>query len=73
MNRLVLARGQRPGEAFVAGGYLGHALSWLGDGAEMADDRALRAMLAGLGGLLVLVMSLLLERACRVRTPDDQS
>ena len=31
------------------------------------------AMLAGLGGLLVLVMSLLLERACRVRTPDDQS
>jgi Protein of unknown function (DUF3180) len=73
VNRLVLARASALVGALVAGGYLGYALSWLGDGAEMADDRAVRAMLAGLGGLLVLVMSLLLERACRVPGADDQS
>jgi hypothetical protein len=73
VNRLVLARASALAGAFVAGGYLGYALSWLGVGAELASQRALRSGLAGLGGLLVLMMSLWLERACRVPEADDAS
>jgi hypothetical protein len=73
VNRLVLARASAIAGAFVGGGYLGYAVSWLGVGAELADERAVRSLLAGLGGLLVLMMSLLLERACRVPGADDQS
>ena len=73
VNRLVLARACALVGAFVAGGYLGYALSWLGVSAEMADERAVRSVLAGLAGLVVLVMSLLLERACRVPGADDRS
>ena len=73
VNRLVLARASAIAGAFVAGGYLGYAVSWLGVGAELAGERASRSLLAGLGGLLVLMMSLWLERACRVPGADDQS
>ena len=73
MNRLVLARASAIAGAFVAGGYLGYAVSWLGVGAELAGERAAWSLLAGLGGLLVLMMSLWLERACRVPGADDQS
>jgi len=73
VNRLVLARASALAGAFVAGGYLGYALSWLGVGAELASQRALRSAVAGLGGLMVLMMSLWLERACRVRETDDAS
>ena len=73
VNRLVLARASAIAGAFVAGGYLGYAVSWLGVGAELAGERATRSLLAGLGGLLVLMMSLWLERACRVPGADDQS
>ena len=71
VNRLVLARASAVAGALVAGGYLGYAVSWLGVRAELADERAVRSGLAGLGGLVVLMSALLLERACRVRTPDD--
>ncbi|MGI8646515.1 MAG: DUF3180 domain-containing protein [Nocardioides sp.] len=71
VNRLVLARASAIAGALVAGGYLGYAVSWLGVSAELAGERAGRSMLAGLGGLMVLVSALLLERACRVRTSDD--
>jgi hypothetical protein len=71
VNRLVLARASALVGAFVAGGYFGYALSWLGVGAELADERGLRSVVAGVGGVAVLVTALLLERACRVRTPDD--
>ncbi|MEO5854107.1 MAG: DUF3180 domain-containing protein [Nocardioides sp.] len=71
VNRLVLARACVLVGALVAGGYLGYALSWLGAESELAGQRAGRAVLAGLGGLLVLVMALWLERACRVRSQDD--
>ena len=71
VNRLVLARACAVAGALVAGGYFGYALSWLGVGAELAEERALRSALAGLGGLMVLVTALVLERACRVRTTDD--
>ena len=71
VNRLVLARACALAGSLVAGGYLGYALSWLGVAAELAGQRVFRSGLAGLGGLLVLVMALLLERACRVRSTDD--
>lgn len=71
VNRLVLARACALAGSLVAGGYLGYAVSWLGVGAELAGQRVIRSVLAGLGGLLVLVMALLLERACRVRSADD--
>jgi len=73
VNRLVLARASAIAGAFVAGGYLGYAVSWLGEGAELAGERVAWSLLAGLGGLLVLMMSLWLERACRVPGADDQS
>jgi hypothetical protein len=71
VNRLVLARASALVGAFVAGLYFGYALSWLGVGAELAEERVSRSVAAGVGGLVVLVTALLLERACRVRTPDD--
>ncbi|WP_340539752.1 DUF3180 domain-containing protein [Nocardioides sp. GXZ039] len=68
VNRLVLARACAYVGGLVGGGYLGYAASWVGDPSELADQRILRAGLAGLAGALVVVTSLLLERACRVRS-----
>lgn len=73
VNRLVLARASAIVAALVAGGYVGYALSWLGESAEMADDRVLRSLLAAGGAVAAVVAALLLERACRVRggeSPD---
>lgn len=70
VNRLVLARACALAGAFVGGGYLGYAASWLGDSSPLADERVTRAGLAALAGLLTVVASLLLERACRVRKDD---
>lgn len=71
VNRLVLARACALVGALVAGGYLGYAVSWLGASAELADQRAFRAAVAGVGGLLVMASALWLERACRVPADDD--
>jgi MFS family permease len=70
VNRLVLARACAFVGAFVGGGYVGYAASWLGDPSPLADERVLRSGLAALAGLLTVVASLLLERACRVRSDD---
>ncbi len=69
VNRLVLAKACALAGAAVAGGYLGFAFSWVGIDAELAGERMLRAVIAAVGGLLVVAAALLLERACRVR-PD---
>ncbi len=66
-NRLVLARASAYVGALVAGGYLGYALSWVGDQAELADQRLGRSLVAAAGGAAIVIVSLLLERACRVR------
>jgi hypothetical protein len=72
VNRLVLARACAYVGVLVAGGYLGYALSWVGVSAELAEQRAVRSLIAGLGGATVMVTALLLERACRVwKDPDD--
>lgn len=71
VNRLVLARASALGAALVAGAYLGYGLSWVGDAAEMADDRLWRSIAAAGAGLLGVVAALLLERACRIRNTDN--
>lgn len=67
VNRFVLARASAIVAALVAGGYLGYALSWVGDPAEMADERIVRSLVAAVGALVAAAAALLLERACRVR------
>jgi hypothetical protein len=71
VNRLVLARACAYVGALVAGGYLGYALSWVGVTAELAEQRAVRSLVAALGGACVVGTALLLERACRVRKDPD--
>ncbi|HET6625164.1 MAG TPA: DUF3180 domain-containing protein [Nocardioidaceae bacterium] len=73
VNRLVLAKSCALAGAMVAGGYLGYALSWVGiTESDMAQDRLVQSLLAGLASVLIVVGSLLLERACRVRGEDDR-
>lgn len=71
VNRLVLARACAYAGVLVAGGYLGYAISWVGVSAELAEQRAVRSLVAGIAGALVVVAALLLERACRVRNDED--
>jgi hypothetical protein len=73
VNRLVLARACALVGALVAGGYFGYALSWLGVDTELADQRVWRSVLAGLAGAAIVVTALLLERACRVRSDDEDA
>jgi hypothetical protein len=71
VNRLVLARAGALVGALVGGGYAGYALSWVGDPAELATQRIVRSGIAVLAAITIVVFSLLLERACRVRKRDD--
>ena len=72
VNRLVLAKSCALAGAFIAGGYFGYALSWMGHtDADLAKLRVLQSGLAGLAGVLLVTGSLLLERACRVREKDS--
>jgi Protein of unknown function (DUF3180) len=71
VNRLVLARASALVGALAAGGYAGYAVTWLGDASELADERLLRSGVAAVGGLLMMLASLVLERACRVPSEDS--
>jgi lysylphosphatidylglycerol synthetase-like protein (DUF2156 family) len=71
VNRLVLARACAYVGVLALGGYLGYALSWWGDAAELAEQRAVRSLVAALGGACVTVGALVLERACRVRNDGE--
>ena len=73
VNRLVLARACAFVGALVLGGYLGYALSWVGDDAELADERIWRSGAASFAGLLIVITALLLERACRVGSDDSET
>ena len=70
VNRLVLARACALVGALVAGGYLGYAVSWLGEDAELATQRAWRSAASALAGLAIVITAVLLERACRVPSDD---
>jgi sulfite exporter TauE/SafE len=72
VNRLVLARACAYVGCLVAGAYIGYAISWLGNGSDLAAQRGIRSAVAGLAGILVVVAGLLLERACRVPPEDDE-
>ena len=65
VNRLVLARACALGGALVAAGYVGYAVSWLGDQSQLADRWILISLVAASGGVGVTLASLVLERACR--------
>ena len=72
VNRLVLAKSCALAGAMVAGGYFGYALSWLGLAeADLARERVGHSLVGGLAGVLMVVGSLLLERACRVPRDND--
>ena len=71
VNRLVLARACALVGALVAGGYFGYALSWIGVESELGEQRLWRSVIAGLAGVAIVITALLLERACRVRSGDD--
>jgi hypothetical protein len=58
--------------ALVAGGYLGYAVSWLGDDAELAAQRAWRSGASAFAGTGIVITAVLLERACRVRSDDGE-
>jgi hypothetical protein len=73
VNRLVMAKSCVVVGALVAGGYAGYALSWLGLDAELAGQRIVRSLLAGLAGLVVTIGALVLERACRAHFDDDET
>ena len=72
VNRLVLARACAIGGALVAAGYVGYAVSWLGDESQRADQWIARAVIAALGAGGVTLASLVLERACRADGGDTQ-
>jgi hypothetical protein len=72
VNRLVLARACAYVGMLVAGGYLAYAIGWLGDPAELPEQRAVRSLIAALGGACVVGGALVLERACRVRKGEDE-
>ena len=65
VNRLVLARSCALAGSLVAAGYVGFAVSWVGDASRLADIWILRSVLAALGATGVMLASLVLERACR--------
>jgi hypothetical protein len=71
VNRLVLGKACALAGSLVAGGYLGYALSWVGVAdAVLARGRIVHSVFAGATGVLLVVGSLLLERACRVAEDD---
>ena len=73
VNRLVLARACALVGALVAGGYAGYAVSWLGVDTDLADDRVMRAAVSAIAGVAIVATSILLERACRVRSDEDDA
>ena len=72
VNRLVLARSCALVGALVAGGYAGYALSWVGVDSDLATQRLWRSAVAALAGIAIVVTSIVLERACRVRSDEDE-
>lgn len=65
VNRLVLARASALAGTVVTAGYVGYAVSWLGDGSVFADRWIARSLVAAAGAAGVTLASLVLERACR--------
>ncbi|HET8561594.1 MAG TPA: DUF3180 domain-containing protein [Marmoricola sp.] len=72
VNRLVLGKACALAGASIAGGYFGYALAQVGvTASDVADTRLWHSVVAGVGGLVLMAASLLLERACRVRDEGE--
>jgi H+/Cl- antiporter ClcA len=70
---LVLGKASALAGALVAGGYLGFALMFLTRlDASAPRDRVIRSAVAVVAGIVLCVMGLLLERACKVPTEPDE-
>lgn len=71
VNRLVLGKTCALVGAGIAGGYCGFALAHLGvSDSPGVNTQLWHSVVAGCGGILVMVAALLLEQACRVRDDD---
>ena len=68
VNRLVLAKSCALVAAFMTGGYLGSALSWVGVDAETAGSRIATSLVAAAVAALAVGAAPALERARRVRS-----
>ena len=73
VNRLAMAKACIIVGSLSAGGYAGYALSWIGDKAELAGDRMTHSISAAFAGAVMVLIALGLERACRVRSEDDEA
>jgi len=74
VNRLVLGRACALAGAFLGGGYLGYAVSWLGlSGDPLAHVRLERSVVAAVMGGLICLGGVLLEKACRIRDDDPDA
>lgn len=71
VNRLVLAKACAIVGALLVGGYVGYAVSQLGQSDPGSVTRLWRSGLAALGGAALTAASLLLEAACRVPRRED--
>jgi H+/Cl- antiporter ClcA len=70
---LVLGKASALAGAVVAGGYFGFALMFLTRlDAAAPRDRVIRSAVAIVAGVLLCIMGLLLERACKVPTEPDE-
>jgi hypothetical protein len=73
VSLLVLGKASALAGAVVAGGYLLFGLLFLGRiDADAPRERVIRAGVAVIAGLTLMVAGLLLERACKVRRGDDE-
>ncbi len=58
--------------AFVAGGYTGFGLHFVGQlDVDLPRERVIRSAVAAVTGVAIVISGLLLERACRVPKPPD--
>jgi H+/Cl- antiporter ClcA len=70
---LVLGKASALAGALVAGGYFGFALMFLTRlDAAAPRDRVIRSAVAIVAGVVLCIMGLLLERACKVPTEPDE-
>jgi H+/Cl- antiporter ClcA len=70
---LVLGKASALAGALVAGGYFGFALMFLARlDAAAPRDRVIRSAVAIVAGIVLCIMGLLLERACKVPTEPDE-
>lgn len=73
VNRLVLAKSCALVAAFMTGGYLGSALSWVGIDAETAGSRIVTSLVAAAAAAAAVGAALALERACRIKGGPGES